>query len=210
MESRTAQQSENILRRNDEKTRGDEIRLLAYFPESKPFWDENFHKLQCFACDFSQETKRNCDEPIQQMNWMTKRIKKGNLTHIVALCPQCTSGDPWTIHGPTEYTLLRIDTTGKQETLSQQTKRRTSEGWPNRPTKVKFYKNDWSMGDMYDRPIDWSEQADDYKRKMDIYKEKREEYDAFYEEKLKEIPEIKTPTSEEGIREEQLRKRKVN
>jgi hypothetical protein len=66
------------------------------------------------------------------------------------------------------------------------------------------------MGDMYGRPIDWSEQADNYKKKMDMYKEKREEYDACYEAKLEKIPEIETPTSEEGNREEQLRKRKAN
>jgi hypothetical protein len=106
MENRTAQQSENIARRNDEKMRGDEIRLLAYFLESKPFWEDNFHKLECFACKFLQEVKKNCNKLIQQMNWMTKRIKKENKTRIVALCPKCTSGDPWTIHGQREYTLL--------------------------------------------------------------------------------------------------------
>jgi hypothetical protein len=121
---------------------------------------------------------------------MTKRIQKGNKTHIVALCPPCISGDPWTIHGPMEYTLLCIDTTRKQEILLQQTKRRTSKGWPKHPTEVKFYKENWSMGDMYDRPINLSKQADDYKKKMDAYKEEKEEYNAFYEAQLKKIPEI--------------------
>jgi hypothetical protein len=30
----------------------------------------------------------NCKEPIKQINWMTKRIKKGDKTHIgVPFCP---------------------------------------------------------------------------------------------------------------------------
>jgi hypothetical protein len=120
----------------------------------------------------------------------------------------CTSGDPWTIRGLTEYTLLYINTTGKQETLLQQMKQRTSKGWPKRPTEVKFYKDNWSMGNRYDMQIDWSE--DDCKKKMDAFKGEREEYDAFYKEKLKKIPAIETPTSEEGNREEQLGKRKAN
>jgi hypothetical protein len=32
---------------------------------------------KCYACEFSQNTNRNYDEPIKQMKWMTKRIKKG-------------------------------------------------------------------------------------------------------------------------------------
>jgi hypothetical protein len=134
------------------------------------------------------------------MKWMTKRIKKGNLTHIVALCPKCTSKDLWTIHGPTEYTLLCIDTTRKQETLSQQTKQRTSEGWPKRPKEIKFYKDDWSIGDMYNRPIDWSEQADNYKQKMDAYKGEREEYDAFYKEKLENSPKLRPQLQKKGTK----------
>jgi hypothetical protein len=64
MENRIVQQSENIARRNDEKTRGDKIRLLTYFTESKSFWKDIFHKLECFACKFSQEMKKNYDKPI--------------------------------------------------------------------------------------------------------------------------------------------------
>jgi hypothetical protein len=66
------------------------------------------------------------------------------------------------------------------------------------------------MGDRYDRPIDWSGQVDDYKKKMDAYKGEREDYDAFYADKLEKVREIEIPTSEEGNREEQLRKRKAN
>jgi hypothetical protein len=114
------------------------------------------------------------------------------------------------VHGPTEYTLLYIDTTGKQEILLYQTKRRTSKGWPKCPTEVKFYKDNWSMGRRYDRPIDLSEQVDNYKKKMDKYKGEKEEYNTFYEEQLKKIPKIETPSSEERDEKEELRKRKAN
>jgi hypothetical protein len=99
VESRTTQESERIECRSDEKNRGDEIRLLANFPESKPFWEDIYHKLECFACEFSQDTKKNCYDPIKRMNWMTKRIKKDGKTHIIAFCPMCTTGDPWITHG---------------------------------------------------------------------------------------------------------------
>jgi hypothetical protein len=100
VDSRTAQEYKSIKCRNDKKTRGDEIRLVANFPESKPFWwEDNYHKLELFTCEFSQDTKKNCIEPIKRMKWMTKRIKKdGSKTHIVDFCPTCTSRDPWIIH----------------------------------------------------------------------------------------------------------------
>jgi hypothetical protein len=66
LEDRAAQENKNMEWRNEEKTRGDEIRLLAKnFPESKPFWwEDRFHKLECFACKFSQETG---NEPIKKL-----------------------------------------------------------------------------------------------------------------------------------------------
>jgi hypothetical protein len=98
---RAAQQSKSITQRNNEKTIGDKIRL------------------QCFECKFLQEVSKNCcKEPIKQMDWMTKWIKKGNKTHIVAFCPTCTSGDPWIINSQIGYTLLQINPTNKQEPLS--------------------------------------------------------------------------------------------
>jgi hypothetical protein len=90
LEDRTAQEYQ-IEQRSEEKTRGDKIRLLANFPESKPFWEDNFHKLQCFACKFSQQMD---SKPLKKLKWMTKRIKKDNKTHIVAFCPTCTSRRP--------------------------------------------------------------------------------------------------------------------
>jgi hypothetical protein len=85
------------------------IRILAFFPENKSFWEDCAHKLECFVCDFSHELS---DNPITQTNWIAKRIKKGNKTHIVALCPTCTTEDPsWIIHRQSEYSLLHVDAT---------------------------------------------------------------------------------------------------
>jgi hypothetical protein len=46
-------------------------------------------------------------------------------------------------------------------------------------------------------------------KKMDMYKEKREEYEAFYKEKLEKIPEIEAPTSEERRREQRRATKKT-
>jgi hypothetical protein len=109
VEHRTIQEMERIKGRNndDQKTRGDEISLLANFPESKPFWEDSFHILECFSCEFSQNTSRKCDKLIKRLMWTTKRIKKGiKRTHIIFFCPACTAGEPWIIHDKNEYTML--------------------------------------------------------------------------------------------------------
>jgi hypothetical protein len=50
----------------------------------------------------------------------------------------------------------------------------------------------------YTRPMDWSKQADKYKKKVRAYyEEENEKYDTFCQLQLKKIPEIETPTSEE-------------
>jgi hypothetical protein len=54
---------------DDRKTRGDKIRILASFPQSKPFWDDCAHKLECFTCDFQHKPNK---EAINRTNWMTK------------------------------------------------------------------------------------------------------------------------------------------
>jgi hypothetical protein len=205
MENSSSEQSEAINRRFDQKTTGDEIRLLAYFPESKPFWDENAHVLQCFACDFSQ--KRTYGVVPDDLVWMTKRIRKGDKTHIVAFCAACMSGEPWTIHSKSEYTLLRInaDEEKSNDFLQQQRKRRHSNGWPSLPKEAPFYKNSWGMGDMYDRPFDAACQSKEYDRKVKIYDEEKEKYDNFIDNHLKKIPEIETPTSSQKNKIEELR-----
>jgi hypothetical protein len=83
-----------------------------------------------------QEVNKNGSEPIKQMGRMTKRIKRGNKTHIVTFCPTCTSRDPWTVHTQSGYTLLRIDPANKQVPFSQQRRQKTSEGWPKCPNKM--------------------------------------------------------------------------
>jgi hypothetical protein len=134
VENRTTQESKNFKCRNKKKTRGNEGRLLAnFFPKSKPFWEDNSHKLECFTCKFSQNMKKNCDEPIKQMQWITKRIRKDGKTHIIDFCPTRTSGDPWISHGEREYTMIQIDMENQKETAMQQKKAKTKEGWLKRP-----------------------------------------------------------------------------
>jgi hypothetical protein len=142
-ESRTAQQSENVkCRNNAEKTRSNKIRLLTFFPESKPFfWEDLAHtKLKCFICNFLQQVS---DKIITQMDGMTKRIKKGSKTHTVAFCcSACITGDPWIIHRQMEYslTMLHIDMAGNkhQVLLMQRRKYMTLEGWLKHPEKVPY------------------------------------------------------------------------
>jgi hypothetical protein len=207
LEDRTTQEYKNIERKSEEKTRGDEIRLLANFPESKPFWEDSYHKLECFACDFSQETG---SEPLKNLRWMTKRIRKNNKTHIVAFCPACTAGDPWTIHGEEDYTLIRINMESKVEPITKQKKQKLSEGWLKRPQKIPYYRDKWSLAELYDKPMDWYGQETEYDEKMKIYEKKKEEYEAFCSQKLEQIVEIETPTSSEEVEREKLRKRKIN
>jgi hypothetical protein len=199
VESRMEQESERIAHRNDLKTRGDKIRLLADFPDIMPFWEDSFHLLECFTCKFLQEVNKNGSEPIKQMDWMTERIKKSNKTHIVAFCPACTSGDPWMVHNQSGYTLLYIDPGNKQVTFSQQRKPKTSEGWPKCPKKAPFYKASWwCLSELYDRPTDWGQQSDEYDKKMKIYEKEKTEYDTFCKKKLGKIQEIQEPTSKEN------------
>jgi predicted RNA-binding Zn-ribbon protein involved in translation (DUF1610 family) len=61
---------------------------MEKYPDSKPIWDENYHILTCFACDYSQKHKleayRNACEC-----WLTKRIMKGKDKYVIAFCPKC-------------------------------------------------------------------------------------------------------------------------
>jgi hypothetical protein len=117
---------------------------------------------------------------------MTKRIKKGNNTHIVAFCPACTSGDPWTVHTQSGYTLLSIDPVNKQVPFLQQRRQKTSEGWPMCPKEIPFYRNSWCSSELYNRPMDWEQQSDEYDKKMKVYEKEKMGYDAFCSKKLRE------------------------
>jgi hypothetical protein len=149
-----------------QKNRGDEIRLLANFPECKLFWENNYHKLECFTCQFSQDIKKDCDEPIKRMKWMMKRIKKDGKTHIITFCPACNSGDPWIIHGEMEYMMIQINMEHWNKIATQQKKGKTKEGWQNRPENVSYYRDSQCLVELYGKPIDWREQENEYDRKM--------------------------------------------
>jgi hypothetical protein len=67
------------------KKRCNEIRLLANFPKKQAFLGRQLPQVGMFCMQILARHS-NCDEPIKQMNWMTKRIKKVDKTHIVAFC----------------------------------------------------------------------------------------------------------------------------
>ena len=135
-------------------TRGDGIRILGSFPQSKSFWDDCAHKLVCFTCIFSHKSN---GEAVNRTNWMTKTVKKEGKHHTVAFCPACTTGHPWIIHSETEYSILRVDVTEDKThtTLTQQKKLRTSENWKECPKETPHYKDHWDLADRYDKPFDW-------------------------------------------------------
>ena len=149
------------------------------------------------------------DKPINRTNWITKKIRKGNTTHIIAFCPACTTGDPWIIHESEGYTLLRVDP-ANEELLTQQKKHRTSEEWPKRPKKVPYYKDKWSLGDLYDKPLDWNEQSCEYDRKTDSYESDKAKYDTFCKKKLEEVREAEELTLRLEEKHEELKKRKAD
>jgi hypothetical protein len=102
---------------------------------------------------------------------MTKRIKKGDKTHIIAFCPQCSAGDPCIVNGEEEYTMMRIDTARRNEMLLQERKPKKSEGWMKRPNKILYYKDSLSMGDMYYKPLDGYQQSNKYDKKVVKYRQ---------------------------------------
>jgi hypothetical protein len=154
--------------------------------------------------------KKNCNEPIKRMKWMTKRIKKDSNAHIIAFCPKCTSGDPWIIHGETKYTMIQINMENQNEIAMQQKKVKTNEGWLSHPEKVPYYRERWCLAERHDKPIDWREQENKYNRKIVTYKQKKQEYDDFCTQKLSLTTCIEDHTSEEKEESEELKKSKAN
>jgi hypothetical protein len=58
--------------------------------------------------------------------------------------------------------------------------------------------------------MDWSQQSNKYNKKVKAYEKEKTMYNAFCKQKLKEIPEIREPTSKEKEEQEELRKHKAN
>jgi hypothetical protein len=70
--------------------------------------------------------------------------------------------------------MLQIDTANKQAMLMQN-KARTLEGWLKHPEKDSCYKDDWCLGDLYGRPMDWRKQRDKYNGKIKTYEKEKTE-----------------------------------
>jgi hypothetical protein len=72
------------------------------------------------------------------------------------------------------------------------------------------YKDDWCLGDLYGRLMNWSKQQDEHSRKVKTYEKEKIEYNTFCKQKLKQTPIIKEPTSKEKEESKELRKLKAN
>jgi hypothetical protein len=192
---------------NDEKTRGDEIRLLAFFPQSKPFWDDCAKVLECFTCGFSHKSN---NETTNRTNWMTKNIMRDGKNHSIAFCPACTTGHPWTIHAKTEYSLLCVGVTEDKThtTLTQQKTPRPSENWKERPKEIPHYMDSWRIGDRYDKPLDWASQSCEYEQKVQWYDKEKLAYDAFFEQKFNDIMVSEEKASKRNDDRKEAKKRK--
>jgi hypothetical protein len=94
--------------------------------------------------------------------------------------------------------------------LQQETKHKTSEGWPKYPKTIPFYRDNWGPSQLYDRPMDWVQQSNEYDEKLKAYEKEKMDYDAFCKKKLGEIQEIQEPTSKEKEEQEELQKRKAS
>ena len=153
------------------------------------------------------------NEAVNRTNWMTKTIKKNGKNHTVAFCPACTTWHPWIIHTKTEYLLLCVDATEDKThtTLTQQKKLRTSENWKERPKEIPHYKDSWSIRDRYDKPLDWVSQSYEYERKVQWYDKEKAAYDAFFEQKLREIQKSEEQAlKRDKDRKEAKRRKKLN
>jgi hypothetical protein len=79
------------------------------------------------------------------------------------------------------------------------------------PEEVPHYKDSWSIGDRYNKPLDWANQNYEYERKVQWYDKDKLAYDAFFEQKLRDIKESEEQASKrDKDRKEAKRRKKLN
>jgi hypothetical protein len=103
-----------------------------------------------------------------------------------------------------------IDMKNETKLLMKQRKETVTEGWLKSPKEVPYYRDSWSWGDRYNKPLDWYQQESEYDKKGANYEEKWKEYEEFCSQKLEQSTEIGTLTSSKEEEREKLRKRKMN
>jgi hypothetical protein len=77
MQRHSSQQAKLIEKRQREKMLETHVKLIAGCPDSKHFWADNNHELECFARNFSQKRNKSY-EHFDKVPWMTKCIKKND------------------------------------------------------------------------------------------------------------------------------------
>jgi hypothetical protein len=204
MRNQSKLQDEVAETRKKQMTTGDHLLLIAGCPNSKPLWEDNNHDLECFACGFSQ--RRNKSYDYLEIPWMTKRIRKTNGTTqeqlTLAFCPSCMSGEPWIVHSAKTHTMIHIARESKnvnEPLVTAITRDKTTKGWLARPKEPPYFRHYWTTSDLIERPYDWEEQERKYTALLRSYEGEKVLYDAFCEEKIAQIPAVKTQTTREAI-----------
>ena len=202
MARNSAQQISLAQKKDIEKTMSNEVKLIAGYPESKPFWADLNKNLHCFVCDFTQLCNKSYEKQ-ENLPWMTKRVKKGGSEMVISFCPACMSGEPWTLHYRNSYTTIDVAPEGRKPhhpLVVVEDKTKNDENWLNLPPDVPYYRNKWTSSELFEKPYDWRHQESQYDSQKKLYEAKKETYDTFCTEKLAQIPKLTQPTMEENVK----------
>jgi hypothetical protein len=93
-------------------------------------------------------------------------------------------------------------------TLTQQKKLQTSENWKERPKEVPHYKDAWSIGDRYDKPLDWAQQRSKYDEKVLWHDKEKMAYDTFFAQKLEDLRMAKEQAAKKDEDHKEAKRRK--
>jgi hypothetical protein len=192
----------------EETTSGSDIALIASCPESKPFWVDSNQSLECIACKFSQKHLKSWEQP-EKLPWMTKRINRNGTALFIALCPSCTTGEPWIIHCEGSYTMINMkQKNGSDPLITSETRPKNTDGWPARPVEAPVYHSSWTLGDFFDKPNVLKEQEKRFDDQVNTFELEKMNYESFCEEKIAQIPPIRHLSTHQVI--QKIEKRKLD
>jgi hypothetical protein len=202
MDENMSEQATRAKEQQKEMIMGSKVKLLAGCPESQPFWNDHNKTLECFVCNFTQKWNQSFVKT-EDLNWMTKRIKRDDASIVISLCPSCISGEPWILHSKSTYTSISIVKGSKKESgprVLTEIKSRANKDWLSAPVEPPTYRADWTTSDFIERPHDWAEQENKHFARKEKYAEEKLTYDAFCNRKISEVPMISFPTTGEMIK----------
>jgi hypothetical protein len=67
------------------------------------------------------------------------------------------------------------------------------------PQRTPYFRHYWTTSDLIERPYDWEEQENKFTAQMKKYESEKVLYNAFCEEKIAQIPVVKTQTTREAM-----------